>query len=286
MSTENEERNWGVWVMYRTGDYTQCQVGERFGVSAGRVPQITRQIDRYVRSVIGIGLSSGTRARSARKWLDELHLELCVDPSEGSTRNPWLRLPDTVFDLWTSKPAYVSPYNDPHYRIAKGPGPGIISMVKPYGWVEPDVSAPPAPPPEINAETKIADLPLSARVANCLRNDNYEKLGDLLKLTEGELHELLKAPNFGKKSLTELREFLYAVRGQPPQPPQPRSEFDEAKAEIKALKAKLTASEAEVAREYAFVNKLRAVLTKLVENVTVAELRKAGIYVDVRVNKD
>lgn len=51
----------------------------------------------------------------------------------------------------------------------------------------------------------IADLPVTARSANCLRNENIVYLGDLASLTEAEM---MKMPNFGRKSLTELRELL------------------------------------------------------------------------------
>jgi len=53
--------------------------------------------------------------------------------------------------------------------------------------------------------TRIADLPITKRSANCLRNENIVYLGDLVRLTETEM---MKLPNFGRKSLTELRDLL------------------------------------------------------------------------------
>lgn len=52
---------------------------------------------------------------------------------------------------------------------------------------------------------RIADLPVTKRSANCLRNENIVYLGDLARFTESEM---MKMPNFGRKSLTELRELL------------------------------------------------------------------------------
>ena len=73
-------------------------------------------------------------------------------------------------------------------------------------------------PAEATIEEKIADLPfnqnllrkvddmeLSVRSANCLKNDNLRYIGDLVQKTEAEM---LRTPNFGRKSLNEIKELL------------------------------------------------------------------------------
>ena len=73
-------------------------------------------------------------------------------------------------------------------------------------------------PAEATIEEKIADLPfnqnllrkvddmeLSVRSANCLKNDNLRYIGDLVQKTESEM---LRTPNFGRKSLNEIKELL------------------------------------------------------------------------------
>ena len=55
----------------------------------------------------------------------------------------------------------------------------------------------------------IDDLELTVRSANCLKAENIYYIGDLIQRTEVEL---LKTPNLGKKSLTEIKEVL-ASRG-------------------------------------------------------------------------
>jgi DNA-directed RNA polymerase subunit alpha len=55
----------------------------------------------------------------------------------------------------------------------------------------------------------IDDLELTVRSANCLKAENIYYIGDLIQRTEVEL---LKTPNLGKKSLTEIKEVL-AQRG-------------------------------------------------------------------------
>ena len=52
---------------------------------------------------------------------------------------------------------------------------------------------------------KIEELELSVRSMNCLKNDNIIYIGDLVQKTEPEM---LRTPNFGKKSLIEIREVL------------------------------------------------------------------------------
>jgi len=51
----------------------------------------------------------------------------------------------------------------------------------------------------------VDDLELTVRSANCLKAENIYYIGDLIQRTEVEL---LKTPNLGKKSLTEIKEVL------------------------------------------------------------------------------
>jgi len=52
---------------------------------------------------------------------------------------------------------------------------------------------------------KVDELELSVRSANCLKNDNIVYIGDLIQKTEAEM---LRTPNFGRKSLNEIKELL------------------------------------------------------------------------------
>ncbi len=52
---------------------------------------------------------------------------------------------------------------------------------------------------------KVDELELSVRSANCLKNDNIVYIGDLIQKSEGEM---LRTPNFGRKSLNEIKEVL------------------------------------------------------------------------------
>ncbi|MDP3705383.1 MAG: DNA-directed RNA polymerase subunit alpha [Legionellaceae bacterium] len=72
---------------------------------------------------------------------------------------------------------------------------------------------------EANADNKIRndfdplllrpvdDLELTVRSANCLKAENINFIGDLVQKSE---NELLKTPNLGKKSLTEIKDVLAA----------------------------------------------------------------------------
>lgn len=61
--------------------------------------------------------------------------------------------------------------------------------------------------PEFNPNLlrKVDELELSVRSANCLKNDNIIYIGDLVQKTEAEM---LRTPNFGRKSLNEIKEVL------------------------------------------------------------------------------
>src|SRR5712671_1119867 len=52
---------------------------------------------------------------------------------------------------------------------------------------------------------KVDELELSVRAANCLKNDNIVYIGDLVQKSEAEM---LRTPNFGRKSLNEIKEVL------------------------------------------------------------------------------
>jgi DNA-directed RNA polymerase subunit alpha len=74
---------------------------------------------------------------------------------------------------------------------------------------EPQAAQPEAKHEEIpfnkNLLKKVDELELSVRSANCLKNDNIVYIGDLVQKTEAEM---LRTPNFGRKSLNEIKEVL------------------------------------------------------------------------------
>ncbi len=74
---------------------------------------------------------------------------------------------------------------------------------------EPSASVPVDEPDDIpfnrNLLKKVDELELSVRSANCLKNDNIVYIGDLVQKSE---NEMLRTPNFGRKSLNEIKEVL------------------------------------------------------------------------------
>ena len=69
---------------------------------------------------------------------------------------------------------------------------------------------PQAREPEFNKNLlkKVDELELSVRSMNCLKNDNIIYIGDLVQKTEPEM---LRTPNFGRKSLNEIKEVLNSM---------------------------------------------------------------------------
>ena len=54
-------------------------------------------------------------------------------------------------------------------------------------------------------KTRLIDMDLSVRALNCLKAAEVDTLGDLVSFNKADL---MKFRNFGKKSLTELEEFV------------------------------------------------------------------------------
>lgn len=59
-----------------------------------------------------------------------------------------------------------------------------------------------------NLLRKVDELELSVRSANCLKNENIFYIGDLILRSEADM---LKTPNFGRKSLNEIKALLSAM---------------------------------------------------------------------------
>jgi DNA-directed RNA polymerase subunit alpha len=80
----------------------------------------------------------------------------------------------------------------------------FINFEEPRHGVEREIAA---GEPMINKNLlrKVDELELSVRSANCLKNDNIVYIGDLVQKTEAEM---LRTPNFGRKSLNEIKEVL------------------------------------------------------------------------------
>lgn len=99
----------------------------------------------------------------------------------------------------------VTPENAVAYaaRILQDQLQTFINFEEPSIKVEEDIR----PELEFNPALlkKVDELELSVRSANCLKNDNIVYIGDLIQKTEGEM---LRTPNFGRKSLNEIKEVL------------------------------------------------------------------------------
>ncbi len=99
----------------------------------------------------------------------------------------------------------VTPENAVAYaaRILQDQLQTFINFEEPSVKVEEDIR----PELEFNPALlkKVDELELSVRSANCLKNDNIVYIGDLIQKTEGEM---LRTPNFGRKSLNEIKEVL------------------------------------------------------------------------------
>jgi DNA-directed RNA polymerase subunit alpha len=85
----------------------------------------------------------------------------------------------------------------------------FVDLDQSVGMDTPVEYAPEEPPFDPILVRPVDELELTVRSANCLKAENIYLIGDLIQRTEVEL---LKTPNLGKKSLTEIKDVL-ATRG-------------------------------------------------------------------------
>ncbi len=99
----------------------------------------------------------------------------------------------------------ISPENAVAYaaRILQDQLQTFVNFDEPKAAVEEEVQ----PTLEFNPGLlkKVDELELSVRSANCLKNDNIVYIGDLIQKSEAAM---LRTPNFGRKSLNEIKEVL------------------------------------------------------------------------------
>lgn len=81
-------------------------------------------------------------------------------------------------------------FTDPDRTRATDEMPGLVQPLTPAGGLD---------------EVLIEDLELGVRSYNCLKREGIQTVGDLVSKTEAEL---LNIPNFGKKSIDEVKEKL------------------------------------------------------------------------------
>ena len=92
-------------------------------------------------------------------------------------------------------------------RLCGAHSPGPAADLHQFRGTLKAISEEERPELEFNAALlkKVDELELSVRSANCLKNDNIVYIGDLIQKTEAEM---LRTPNFGRKSLNEIKEVL------------------------------------------------------------------------------
>jgi DNA-directed RNA polymerase subunit alpha len=87
----------------------------------------------------------------------------------------------------------------------------LLDQLNPFVAHQPDAPAAPAPTAQDRAHVSaglhrsVDELQLTVQTANCLRAENIHRVGDLVQRTESEL---LRTPNLGRRSLTEVKDAL------------------------------------------------------------------------------
>jgi DNA-directed RNA polymerase subunit alpha len=134
----------------------------------------------------------------------EIRMEFTVNTGKGYVPADRNRPEDAPIGLIPVDSLY-SPVRKVSYRVENTREGQILDydkltmQIETNGSVTPDDAFNPA------FLKKVDELELSVRSANCLKNDNIVYIGDLVQKTEGEM---LRTPNFGRKSLNEIKEVL------------------------------------------------------------------------------
>ncbi|MGZ8225122.1 MAG: DNA-directed RNA polymerase subunit alpha [Methylococcaceae bacterium] len=147
----------------------------------------TLQLDASYSPVVKVSYQVESTRVEQRTNLDKLIIDLetngTVDPEKT------IRLAATI--LHDQLSVFVDFVIPPEPVIGEGAG------IPPRPDIDPVLLRP------------VDDLELTVRSANCLKAENIFYIGDLIQRTEVEL---LKTPNLGKKSLTEIKDIL-AIKG-------------------------------------------------------------------------
>ncbi|RVU81489.1 DNA-directed RNA polymerase subunit alpha [Leucothrix sargassi] len=150
----------------------------RRGPDAEELPLGTLVLDASFSPVTRVAYTVDSARVEQRTDMDKLIIELETDGSVGPQ--------ETISRAATILHEQLAVFFD-------------LTIVEP----EPDVE----PEPEVDPVLlrPVDDLELTVRSANCLKAEQVYYIGDLVQKTE---NELLKTPNLGKKSLTEIKDVL------------------------------------------------------------------------------
>ena len=161
-------------------------------IFARRTKRTFFQVSDFIAPLIPFGLGAGRLGNfiNGELWGR-------VDPSfhytmifPGSRAEDLALLPthpewQSLFDTYGALPRHASPEMSSGAAVPQGDLPFNRNLLR-----------------------KVDELELSVRSANCLKNDNIIYIGDLVQKTEAEM---LRTPNFGRKSLNEIKEVLSSM---------------------------------------------------------------------------
>ncbi len=150
----------------------------RRGPDSPELPLGTLVLDSSFSPIIRVAYDVDSARVENRTDMDKLIIELQTDGSIDAE--------ETISDAATILHEQLAVFFD-------------LTIIEPEPEVEPE--------PEIDPVLlrPVDDLELTVRSANCLKAEQVYYIGDLVQKTEVEL---LKTPNLGKKSLTEIKDIL------------------------------------------------------------------------------
>lgn len=204
------KRNWAIWRRYKAGGVTLKQVGDEFGVSPERVRQITIKCDRKVRGALNRNWDNvSDEIRDATLGVEFVFRnEVTFEGWNGDMRG-WDKL-----ELEEHGSAYSPP--NPEWRTEWGEqDTKPTKPPKAYTCYKIIIQEEQVMENKVTPETFINELEASLRLANCFKNE-YDYLKELNSFEDRNAkvkhflgipdNQLLRMPNFGRKTLNEWRE--------------------------------------------------------------------------------
>lgn len=188
-----------------------CRViGELYGIGRHRVSDIHRREKRHWKKELPQETHQQERIEEMSNFMTVYNIIIHLPLSHSSDKSPRVRVADSFASEQMAKDALFDLVVS-DFEAAQKEGTDLInkrsfSLQKMPVRIAADI---------IDKESKYAfnpalfrnveELELSIRSASCLSSENIVLIGHLIQRTEAEL---LRVPNFGRKSLNEIKESL------------------------------------------------------------------------------
>ena len=215
------------------------ELGESYGIGKQRVSDIHKREKRRRRKELPQETHQQERAETMSSFITVYNIIIHLPPSHSNDKSPKVRVADSFGSEQMAKDALFDLVVS-DFEAAQKEGTDLInkrsfSLQKMLVHTPQDISKELLKEQEYSFNPalfqKVQELELSIRAENGLKEGKIFLIGDLIQASEAEL---LRLPNFGRKSLNEIKELLATmglhlgmkVKGWERQPSPYRRDYD------------------------------------------------------------